>query len=1276
MSENFQSYPWKVRYTTSKKNQSGQATDVLHEFYIPALERAVRYDRMAGYFRSSSLAAASQGYTAFLNHNGKMRMIVGADLLKHDVEAIIAGNNKRLEELLLKEIEDTEAWTDDVKNGVSLLGNMVASGQLEVKVAFRIKADTGEPTDFSFEEDGYVHEKWFIMYDADNNRIYGSGSLNESKTALKRNAENIDIHCDWKNEENVERTNEAVENFEDLWKNNVAYMRVLPIPSAVEHRLVHLKDLRDRPTEIDGSVLRKQEEPEAEDVLRFMVLKDAPKMPNGRFIGMYSAPVAPWPHQEIVSRKLVESYPYSYMLCDEVGLGKTIESALALRSLMLSGRINSALIVAPAGLTDQWQRELAEKSLLPFAKTKSKIGYKGKVSHTNIYPIVTESVDEAMYNPTYNIVSSGLLTNKTRIEQLRSCKYDVVLLDEAHYARRQNSQEGATNLPKYTKLYRYLKEDIRSRCDCLWLATATPMQINQVEVCDLFSLTDRVGNFKYDPTISLNYFYLLEKLTNHKKISSDDWNTLGHVFEQIPALDSYYWKNVQSTLVNTKNRKPLDRMIFQSPVFADVRKMLQVLFALSPLSRVMLRHTRALLEKYRDMGKLNSNLAVREVLPICAIPFTTKEKELYDMLSKYCKELRKQIKKHAGISPQMMQFLLMSMQLRFSSSLYAIQLTLERRLENVRKALDYKENGMQSTLFELDNDSTGETSFSYFEDDNDDDEDDVEITTILASLLVRSVKDLRWEENQLQSMLQVLQRNEETPSKIQRLLEEVQNRKFGERFKQTVIFTKYFDTLTNIRYFFKRNPDMRVGIYSGKQTAYYDIAKHRDVNTTREEVKRLFLNGEIDILLCTDAAAEGLNLQTADMLINFDLGWNPMKLEQRIGRIDRIGQKYERIFVLNMCYQGSVEEKVYDRLWLRLKSAFSAIGTQQVSMLPVTMEDFRDLEEGLVTIEELEKRSRDTLEKKQRATRSMEFTADEQYDIYQKMSDNMKAQQYPAMLKDIDDAIAQSAYFEDIGAEKQEDGYWHIPRSKSLPEFTGTVEQLPDVAVDKFLTWGNPYLDKVFHIMEKYLSKFSFIHRLELVEENVTFVGYVVKTKAGTKLISAYQQLDEIEEFDKDGVITSDDIQFGKNELQKQVEEEVSTLRIIKKSKDYNEQFARLHRLFVKRVAAEILKTAFANNENDALSIIKSLEEKIENFVGKRVYVPSKEFKNQESKLLFNIIEQNEKLYAKITPLLISSVLDYLERTVNGMKKNSSRITVDRLIKSINDSVVADGRRK
>ena len=143
---------------------------------------------------------------------------------------------------------------------------------------------------------------------------------------------------------------------------------------------------------------------------------------------LYSAPVEPWPHQEIVSRRLVESWPYSYMMCDEVGLGKTIEAALAIRSLVLSGWAKRVLIVAPASLTDQWQRELAQKALLPFYKSKPKPGGSGKIQHTRIYPEECELLDNDLYSPDLNIVSSGLVSRKERFAMLRSAQqYDIIL---------------------------------------------------------------------------------------------------------------------------------------------------------------------------------------------------------------------------------------------------------------------------------------------------------------------------------------------------------------------------------------------------------------------------------------------------------------------------------------------------------------------------------------------------------------------------------------------------------------------------------------------------------------------------------------------------------------------------------------------------------------------------------------------------------------------------------------------------------------------------------
>ena len=88
------------------------------------------------------------------------------------------------------------------------------------------------------------------------------------------------------------------------------------------------------------------------------------------------------------------------------------------------------------------------------------------------------------------------------------------------------------------------------------------------------------------------------------------------------------------------------------------------------------------------------------------------------------------------------------------------------------------------------------------------------------------------------------------------------------------------------------------------------------------------------MLVATDAASEGLNLQRLSTLINIDLPWNPARLEQRKGRIDRIGQLANSIEVLNLRYRGSVEDDVHKALSHRLKSIQDVFGT-----IPDTLED-------------------------------------------------------------------------------------------------------------------------------------------------------------------------------------------------------------------------------------------------------------------------------------------------------------------------------------------------
>lgn len=315
-------------------------------FYIPALSLSTKYDRMAGYFRSTSLAAASQGFSAFTASEGRMRLVVGADLDEEDISAILKGDQELLSRHLDNELGEEETWPEHVSRGVELLSWMIARGYLEVRVAFRVHAGTGRPLSFQQTDDGYVHEKWAVFTDAEGNRLYITGSLNESKTSLVLNAENIDVHADWWDDISKQRADDAEQDFEGMWNDFNPHVKVMPLPEAVRQRLIKIGHHVKLPVEIDGttSIKPQVEPPSALERLQFALIKDGPRLPCGRFAGMETAPVKPWPHQEIVARRLVETWPYSFLLCDEVGLGKTIEAGLAMRSLYLSGLAKRILI--------------------------------------------------------------------------------------------------------------------------------------------------------------------------------------------------------------------------------------------------------------------------------------------------------------------------------------------------------------------------------------------------------------------------------------------------------------------------------------------------------------------------------------------------------------------------------------------------------------------------------------------------------------------------------------------------------------------------------------------------------------------------------------------------------------------------------------------------------------------------------------------------------------------------------------------------------------------
>ena len=107
----------------------------------------------------------------------------------------------------------------------------------------------------------------------------------------------------------------------------------------------------------------------------------------------------------------------------------------------------------------------------------------------------------------------------------------------------------------------------------------------------------------------------------------------------------------------------------------------------------------------------------------------------------------------------------------------------------------------------------------------------------------------------------------------------------------------------------------------------------------RQRIMKQFRDGEFELLLCSEVGSEGLDFEFCHLLVNYDLPWNPMRVEQRIGRLDRFGQKSDKIFILNMRIPGTIEDDIFMRLFDRIGVFEDSIGELE----PILREDLRNI---------------------------------------------------------------------------------------------------------------------------------------------------------------------------------------------------------------------------------------------------------------------------------------------------------------------------------------------
>jgi superfamily II DNA or RNA helicase len=553
------------------------------------------------------------------------------------------------------------------------------------------------------------------------------------------------------------------------------------------------------------------------------------------------------PHQVVLTHRMASASPRRFLIADEVGLGKTIETALVLRELASRGELRRALMVVPAGLVNNWHRELNEVFNLDFEI----FGSEGDI---------TDRKSNAFAKHDRLIASIDTLKRPARLRRLQEApRWDLVVFDEAHHLTAYKSG-GKVHKTENYKLAEILKGHSRD----LFLLSATPHQGNHFQFWMLIQLLD--------PTLFAGPEDMIE------------------------------------------NRHRLNTVVF--------------------------RRTKA--DACRPDG---SPLFARRWVHTESFLMNAEEVVFYDKLRAYLEEgfnlSRRQGNKGRGLG-----FLMAIFQKIAASSFSAVGRTLRRRLimltlhEALLRDKELDIEGREKLIAEtrclvhaehkIATDAVGKS----------------EVDRVIAELKFRLVKKLDEEELEMASdpygseyasahaedaaadivnihlpeeRLRIQDVLASFPSpretKAQKLLDGL-----GVLWRQNprekiVIFTTYLGTVDLIEKEIE-------AVYPGQGVV---VLRGGDHGSKLAAERRFRRDDGPRVMVCTAAGREGINLQFAHILFNFDLPWNPMDVEQRIGRIHRYKQE-QTAQVYNLVLSDTIEGRIFLLLEEKLEAIASTLG--------------------------------------------------------------------------------------------------------------------------------------------------------------------------------------------------------------------------------------------------------------------------------------------------------------------------------------------------------------
>lgn len=875
-----------------KLSYAGKGDRILKEFLLPAIKESIRYDRVTSFYTVESLLAISQGLDDLFDNKGHMRLIIGI----HSFPLELVDATLRQEyfanqiAIVRKQIsEGISALSDSLKKErLATIAWMIQDGFLEVKAA----AVRGE---------GLFHPKTLILEDDSNNRIVAVGSPNETGNGLGGNFEQIMVGKSW---EHLDAVQVQEDFFNQLWNNESDDAVVFDITEDTASMI--LKALGN-PSRAEGCSNLSSDIP---------IIKTSSLMPSNFFV---SGDIpALYMHQERAVIDALSRWPVRVMFADEVGLGKTFEVAATVAFMKKYYGVRKVVILTPKSVLAQWQTELFQHfgitAWLYDSEKKSYIDPLGHMRTISNGLVLSETTPDTVLLSTQ--YARGNKNQGSIFNRADAVLPDLLVVDEAHAARVSKGLDGA---PHKTQAYAML-EEISGKIPHIILATATPMQKNADEYHAMLKLLGLTNAWKKPR----NYQASLRLITADIPDASDAYTAgvlLKETITQMKPCLSLLNQNEHDILKELLSKDTTDKYEFGEFVKNGWNSLRKVFIKLHPASLLTVRNTRRLLSQvgYSFPQRNLFEVSIDDSLPIQA--FYHRVDSYLENNGFSIEELLFPDKKRS------IGFVKVSYQQRVASSLYSCIQSLERRYQKV--------NQLKSWITEnFDSITDPNVDFFYGQElDNWDLDEFLDIdsqghvTTVTSNslnALKRAVEDESMDISHLLKDAKQLM-NDFGDMKIDFALKKAEECLVAS--EQVLIFSRYTDTVDALIYSFERkglSNSFAYGVYTGKES--FIVNQGTQYQCDKEQIKDALFTKNIDVVFCSDAASEGLNLQAARVLINVDVPWTPARLEQRIGRVARLGQKAPEVDIYNIWYPNSIEAKMYHRIQQRLKNTNLAIG--------------------------------------------------------------------------------------------------------------------------------------------------------------------------------------------------------------------------------------------------------------------------------------------------------------------------------------------------------------